>query len=68
MNIDERGLNIRLRSFQSSCVVETGLSGLHKVTATVLPTHVPKLGPQRMKSRDYNNFSKEKFRSQINFF
>ena len=61
-------VTIRSRSFQNSCVVETGLTGLHKMTATVLPTHVPKLGPQRMKYRDYNNFSKQKFRSQINFF
>ena len=34
------------RSFQSTCVIETGLSYFHRMTASVLKTHFRKLPPK----------------------
>ena len=56
----------RSRRFQNSCVIETGDSDFHKMTATVLRSHLPILGPQTIKYKDYKNFSNEKFWLQIN--
>ena len=54
------------RSFQNSCVIETGLHDFHKMTVTEMRSHLLKVGPQIIKYRDYKNFSYENFRSQIN--
>ena len=37
-------LTNRKRSFQNSCVIDTGLSDFHKMTVTVLRSHLHKLG------------------------
>ena len=47
-------------------VIEIGLSDFHKMTVTALLSHLPKLGLQILKNRDYKNFHNEKFWSQIN--
>ena len=56
----------RSRSFQNSCLIETGLSDFYKITVTVLRSHPSKFGPQIVKWKSYKNYSKEKFWSQIN--
>ena len=46
------------RSFQSSQVIETGLSDHHKMTITVLRTFFQKQAPIRIRYRDYKRFDK----------
>ena len=50
------------RSFQHSCVVETGLSDFHK-TVTVMKTFFEKLQPRVVNYRDYKYFDIDKFRT-----
>ena len=54
----------RNRSFQKSCVIDTGLSDLHKMTVTVLRSHLNKLGPKTIHYRDCKKFSNDAFRSE----
>ena len=49
-------------SFQSSCVIETGLSDFHKMTVTVMKTTYEKLKPRIVNYRDYKNFCNDTFR------
>ena len=58
-------LTNRNRSFQNSCVIDTGLSDFHKMTVTVLRSHSNKLGPKIIHYRDYKNFSNDAFRSEL---
>ena len=44
------------RSFQNSCVVETGLSDFCRMIVTVLETTFQKLPPKVSNYRDYSNF------------
>ena len=44
------------RSFQNSCVVETGLSDFCRMIVTVLETRFQKLPPKVSNYRDYSNF------------
>ena len=53
------------RSFQNSCVIDTGLSDFHKMTVTVLRSHLNKLGHQVIHYRDYKHFSNDVFRSEL---
>ena len=43
----------RSKSYQNSCVIETGLFDFHKMTMAILWFHLPKLGPQIINYRDY---------------
>ena len=43
-------------NFQSSCIIETGLSDFHKMTVTVKETSYKKLKPRIINYRDYENF------------
>ena len=51
------------RSFQSTCVLETGLSDFHLITLTVMRKSFKKLQPRIINYRSYKNLSNEKFRS-----
>ena len=57
-------LTNRNRSFQNSCVIDTGLPHFHKITVTVLRSHLNKLGPKIIHYRDYKIFSNDAFRSE----
>ena len=45
-------LTNKLRSFQHSCVIETGLSDFHKMTVTVMKIFFEKLQPRVVSYRD----------------
>ena len=60
-------LTNRKRSFQNTCIVETGLSGFHKMTLTVLKTFFKKSPPKLIFYRDYKNYSNEGFRKELDF-
>ena len=49
------------RSFQSTCVIETGLSDFHRMTVSVLKTHFCKLAPKVVTYRDFKKFENERF-------
>ena len=50
------------RSFQSTCVIETGLSDFHLMTLTVMGKNFKKIKPRIINYRSYNNFSNEYYR------
>ena len=50
------------RSFQSTCVTETGLSDFHLMTLTVMKKSFRKFNPRLINYRSYKNFSNEAFR------
>ena len=50
------------RSFQSTCVIETGLSDFHLMTVTVMKKSFRKFHPRLINYRSYKNFSNEAFR------
>ena len=58
-------LTNRNRSFQNSCVIDTGLSDFHKMTVTVLRSHLKKLRPKILHYRDYKNVPNDAFRSEL---
>ena len=52
-------------SFQNSCVIETGLSDFHKMTATVMKTSYQKIEPRVINYRDYESFFNEGLRESL---
>ena len=50
------------RSFQSICVIETGLSDFHLMTLTVMKKSFRKFHLQLIYYRSHKNFSNEAFR------
>ena len=52
------------RSFQSTCVVETGLSDFHLMTLTVMRKSFKKYQPKTVNYRSYKNFFNEKYREK----
>ena len=50
------------RSFQSTCVLETGLSNFHLMTLTVMRKRSKKFQPRVIHYRSYKHFSNEYFR------
>ena len=53
------------RSFQSTCVIETGLSDFHRMTVSVLKMHFRKLPPKIISYRDYKSFENERFMDSL---
>ena len=51
-----------LRSFQSTCVIETELSDFHLMTLTVMRINFKKIKPRIINYRSYDNFSNEYYR------
>ena len=58
-------LTNRPKSFQNTCVVETGLSDFHKLTTTVLKSNFSKQAPKIMYYRNYKNFKNKVFRNDL---
>ena len=58
-------LTNRIRSFQYSKVIETGLSDCHMMTITVLKSFFQKQKPKMIKYRDYRKFDEFIFRSEL---
>ena len=53
------------RSFQHSCVIETGLSDFQRMTVTVMKILFEKLQPRVVNYRDYKHFENHKFRTDL---
>ena len=53
------------RSFQSTCVVETGLSGFHLMTLTVMRKGFKKYQPKTINYRSYKSFSNERYKEKL---
>ena len=58
-------LTNRLRCFEGSRVVETGLSDHHKLTITILKQFFPKQKPTIIEYRDYKHFEHDKFQNEL---
>ena len=53
------------RNFQTTCVIETGLSDFHLMALTVMRKSFKKLKPRVIKYRSYKHFSNEIFRESL---
>ena len=53
------------RSFQNSCVIETGLSDFHKMVVTVMKTTYRKLEPGTVYYRDFKYFCNNSFKESL---
>ena len=51
----------RPKSFQTTCVIETGLSDFHRMTASVIKMHFRKLPPWIISYRDFSNYHNADF-------
>ena len=58
-------LTNRQNLFQDTTVIETGLSDFHKLTATVSKVYFKKEPPKNISYRDYKNFTKFRFRNEL---
>ena len=61
-------LTNRVKSFQETKAIETGLSDFHKLTVTVLKTSFRKQTPTIISYRNYQTFSQSKFREEVDQF
>ena len=55
------------RSFQTKCVIETGLSDFHRMTRSVLIIHFRKLPPKIINYRDFKKFDNERFMHSLHY-
>ena len=53
------------QKFESTCVLETGLSDFHLVTVTVMRKICKKLKPRILNYRSYKHFSNEAYRESL---
>ena len=58
-------LTNKSKNFQTSQIIETGISDFLKMVMTVLEVYFKKKGPSVIQYRDYKNFSKDKFRNDL---
>ena len=58
-------LTNRLKCFQNSFCLETGLSDFHKMAVTVLKVHFKKLRPNKVKYRSYKHFDINAFNDEL---
>ena len=54
-------LTNRPKTFQTTCVIETGLSDFHRLTVSVLKMHFRKLSPRIISFRDFSNYHNVNF-------
>ena len=59
-------LTNRPKSFQSTCVIETGLSDFHRMTVSVLKMHFRKLPPKVITYRNFSNYENANFINSLN--
>ena len=52
-------LTNRQKCFQNSTIIETGLSGFHRLTVTLLKSYFKKLKSIKLTYCDYKNFPKQ---------
>ena len=55
------------RSFEISCVIETGLSGFHNMTVSVMERYFQKQKSKIISYRYTKNFLQSEYRQQIPF-
>ena len=55
------------RSFQTKCVIETGLSDFHRMTVSVLKMHSRKAPPKVINYRDLKKFGNERFMDSLHY-
>ena len=60
-------LTNRPKSFQSTRVIETGLSDFHRMTVCVLKMHFRKLPPIVITLRNFSNYDNADFRNSLNY-
>ena len=53
------------QKFQSTCVLETGLSDFHSMTVTFMRKIFKKLKPRTINHRSYNHLSNEAYRESL---
>ena len=53
------------KCFQSSCVLETGLSDFHRMTVTVMKTTFKKFEPRIIHYRDCKKFQNDQYRDEL---
>ena len=59
-------LTNRPKSFQSTCVIETGLSDFHRMIVTVLKMHFRKLPPKVIPYKNFSNYDNANFINSLN--
>ena len=59
-------LTNKLRSFQKTSTITTGISDCHKMIVTCLKAHFKKLPPKKIVCRDYQNFNRNTFLYYLN--
>ena len=59
-------LTNKSRSFQNTCLTETGLSGFHRMTVSVLKMNFRKLPPNVISYRSFKKFENEGFMNSLN--
>ena len=59
-------LTNRPKSFQSTCVIETGLSDFHRMTVFVLKMHFRKLPPKVITYRNFSSYDNANFINSLN--
>ena len=52
-------------SFQTTTVIETGLSDFHKMIVAVMKMHFPKIKPRAIKYRKYKTFNNDTFLNNL---
>ena len=60
-------LTNKSRSFQSKCVIETGLSDFHRMKISVLKMYFRKLPPKVTNYRDLKKFDNERFIDSLHY-
>ena len=55
----------RSRSFQNTCIAETGLSGFHRMTISVTKRHFINPPPKIIRYRDYKKFGNNDFFKEL---
>ena len=55
------------RSFQTKCIIETGLSDFHRMTISVLKMHFRKLPPKVINYRNFKKIDNERFMNSLHY-
>ena len=55
------------RSFQTKCIIETGLSDFHRMTISVLKMHFRKVPPKVINYSDFKKFDNERFTNSLHY-